>query len=610
MGPPFSSSSKTLLVIRAYPFPTLYHLNPTTTTTTMSPTTGSGKRWVPSKLRHVHEVPSQALNWRLLLAVLSIGLLGASRGMDEGVISGSIGTPAFEHAFNVKKKSSKESNIVAMVQLFSTLGALVGYATSDRFGRVMAGRLSCLLIIIGSALWMSSANRIGLLYVGRMVTGVGVGISSVCSPVFLVETAPRQIRGLCTSVYSVSIYLGAMLGYAVNLGASRGQDKRKNIVWQIVVILPMVWHAMLLLSTFFIHESPRWLLDHGHVEKAARSLKFYRDLDENHPAMLEETQLMRESIAEEHQRHAERLEALPANSLQRRSKTLLKLKLVLTSRKNLLKVGLGVMIQVLVQFGGPGAIATYANRIMTLVGASDKNGYVMSVGFGATKLGCGILSSLLLIDLLGRRKTLLIGVAIQGLSMLYVSIFLGLYVQGHHTKGEKHAGQAALAAIFISGASFSAGGNLAQYLVGTEIFEMHVRSLASSLVMAMHYLLQYSATRALQPMLNSPMGGTGTFAFYAAVSLVLALPFYAIFLPETAGLPLEDIDQVFERPVWAMGRATRAREISMSSSDSGDNKTSTLPKLGLESSSASSNGLDDDSKKDDLESQVRVKTSS
>ncbi|CDU22583.1 related to Quinate permease [Sporisorium scitamineum] len=576
----------------------------------MSPTTGSGKRWVPSKLRHVHEVPSQALNWRLLLAVLSIGLLGASRGMDEGVISGSIGTPAFEHAFNVKKKSSKESNIVAMVQLFSTLGALVGYATSDRFGRVMAGRLSCLLIIIGSALWMSSANRIGLLYVGRMVTGVGVGISSVCSPVFLVETAPRQIRGLCTSVYSVSIYLGAMLGYAVNLGASRGQDKRKNIVWQIVVILPMVWHAMLLLSTFFIHESPRWLLDHGHVEKAARSLKFYRDLDENHPAMLEETQLMRESIAEEHQRHAERLEALPANSLQRRSKTLLKLKLVLTSRKNLLKVGLGVMIQVLVQFGGPGAIATYANRIMTLVGASDKNGYVMSVGFGATKLGCGILSSLLLIDLLGRRKTLLIGVAIQGLSMLYVSIFLGLYVQGHHTKGEKHAGQAALAAIFISGASFSAGGNLAQYLVGTEIFEMHVRSLASSLVMAMHYLLQYSATRALQPMLNSPMGGTGTFAFYAAVSLVLALPFYAIFLPETAGLPLEDIDQVFERPVWAMGRATRAREISMSSSDSGDNKTSTLPKLGLESSSASSNGLDDDSKKDDLESQVRVKTSS
>lgn len=83
-----------------------------------------------------------------------------------------------------KKKTSKESNIVAMVQLFSTLGALVGYAASDRFGRVMAGRLSCLLIIAGSAMWMGSAERIGMLYVGRMVTGVGVGISSVCSPVF------------------------------------------------------------------------------------------------------------------------------------------------------------------------------------------------------------------------------------------------------------------------------------------------------------------------------------------------------------------------------------------------------------------------------------------
>ncbi|SPO28004.1 related to Quinate permease [Ustilago trichophora] len=566
--------------------------------------TSSGKRWVPSKLRHIHEVPSQALNWRLLMAVLTIGLLGASRGMDEGVISGSIGTPAFEHAFNVKKKSNKESNIVAMVQLLSTLGALVGYAMSDKFGRVAAGRLSCTLIIIGSAMWMASAERIALLYIGRMVTGVGVGISSVCSPVFLVETAPRQIRGLCTSVYSVSIYLGAMLGYAVNLGASRTQNKRQNIVWQIVIVLPMVWHAMLLIGTFFIHESPRWLLDQGHVEKAARSLKFYRNLDENHPAMLEETQLMRESIAEEHQRQAERMEALPANSLQRRFKTLLKLKLILTSRKNLLKVGLGVMIQVLVQFGGPGAIATYANRIMTLVGASDSGGYVMSVGFGATKLGCGILSSLLFIDLFGRRKTLLVGVLIQGLSMLYVAIFLGLYVQGHHTKGEKHAGQAALAAIFISGASFSAGGNLAQYLVGTEIFEVHVRSLASSLVMAMHYLLQFSATRTLQPMLNSPMGGAGTFAFYAGVSLVLALPFYAIFLPETAGLPLEEIDQVFDRPVWAMGRAARSKAISMSS----DGVTGTVPHLDVESSSSSATGGDDDEKKADLQAPVTVRT--
>lgn len=397
-----------------------------------------------------------------------------------------------------------------------------------------------------------------------------------------------------------------MLGYAVNLGASRTQNKRNNIVWQIVIVLPMVWHLMLLIGTFFIHESPRWLLDQGQVEKAARSLRFYRNLDENHPAMLEETQLMRASIAEEHQRQVERVEALPVGSWQRRSKTLLKLKLVLTNRKNLYKVGLGVMIQVLVQFGGPGAIATYANRIMTLVGASDSSGYVMSVGFGATKLGCGVLSSLLFIDLLGRRKTLLVGVFIQGLSMLYVAIFLGMYVQGNHTRGEKPAGRAALAAIFISGASFSAGGNLAQYLVGTEIFDVHVRSLASSLVMAMHYLLQFSATRTLQPMLNSPMGGAGTFAFYAAVSLVLALPFYALFLPETAGLPLEEIDQVFERPFWAMGSAARSKARSVSS----DGVTATVPHLeDVESSSSSASG-DDDEKKADLRSPVTVQTTS
>lgn len=165
-------------------------------------------RFVPSKLAHIHEVPKESLNWRLLLAVLTMGLLGASRGMDEGLIAGSIGTPAFEHAFNVKKKSEKESNIVAMVQLLSTFGAFVGYFASDKLGRVRAAQLSCVLVFIGCGFWLGAAHRVALLYLGRAIIGTGIGMMSVCSPVFLVETSPRQIRGLCTSIYSVSIYLG------------------------------------------------------------------------------------------------------------------------------------------------------------------------------------------------------------------------------------------------------------------------------------------------------------------------------------------------------------------------------------------------------------------
>ena len=317
----------------------------------------------------------------------------------------------------------------------------------------------------------------------------------------------------------------------------------------------------------------------GRTQDAARSLEFYRKLTPSRREFIEEFEVMQQSVEEDNK----------ATAGLRFSD---RVKHLFTSRKNLMKIGLGAMIQLLVQWGGPGAIATYANRIMTLIGASDKNGYVMSVGFGATKFAAGMLSLFFLIDLVGRRKTLFAGVFIQGISMLYVAIFLGLYVDGDRTAGETAAGKAALVAIFFSGAAFSAGGNLAQYLVGTEIFDVQVRSMGSAVVMMLHYLLQYSCTRSLQPMLNSSMGGAGTFALFAGVCLVLSLPFYAFFLPETAGMPLEEIDQVFELPWYKIGRARPAHMANKQAEPAG------LPELGLDSSSGqSAQSTNDDIKK-------------
>ncbi len=75
--------------------------------------------------------------------------------------------------------------------------------------------------------------------------------------------------------------------------------------------------------------------------------------------------------------------------------------------------------------------------------------------------------------------------------------------------------------------------------------------------MAFHFLMQYSTTRALQPMLNSPLKGAGTFAVFAAMSLVVALPVYLFLLPETSGQSLERIDELFDLPWYKIGRASR-----------------------------------------------------
>lgn len=164
--------------------------------------------YIPSKFAHFSETPKSALNWRLALAVVGMGLLGASRGIDEGLIGGMISQKTFEKDFGIPAKSNKESNVTAMVQLFSVLGAILGYPICERLGRVRGAQIACALVLLGSALWAGSSGNYAMLLVARAIAGVGVGLTPIVAPIFLVEVAPKQIRGLCTSVYSFNVYLG------------------------------------------------------------------------------------------------------------------------------------------------------------------------------------------------------------------------------------------------------------------------------------------------------------------------------------------------------------------------------------------------------------------
>lgn len=499
--------------------------------------------YVPSKFAHFSETPKSALNWRLVLAVVGMGLLGASRGIDEGLIGGMISQKVFEKDFNIVPKSNKESNVTAMVQLFSILGAIIGYPVAQYLGRVRGAQIACVLILFGSALWAGSDGNFAQLMAARALNGIGVGLTPIVAPVFLVEVAPRQVRGLCTSVYSFNVYLGLLLGYCTNLGVKTHINPSKNAIWQVPMALNFSFHVVILLCTIFMKESPRWLMSQDRVEDATRSLSWYRKMEPRQREFDDEIELIAESVRQER----EATEGLGLSG---------KLKQLFTNKNNQFKLALCIAIQILGQWQGPGALSTYANRILTLIGVHDTKGYVMSAGFGAVKLGSGILSSFFLIDLFGRRRTLIVSTLCQGLAMLWVAIYLGVYIDHKHA-ANKAASEAAIAGIFIAGASWSAGGNLAQYLINSEIFSLDVRALSASVVMAFHFALQYSTTRALQPMLNSGLKGAGTFGIFAAMSLVFALPIYTFFLPETSGKSLETIDELFDLPWYKIGLASR-----------------------------------------------------
>lgn len=175
------------------------------------------------KLKDLNE-PKGVFNWRLWFAVCSFGLLGAARGVDEGLINGAFNSKVFQASIDYASYSKTEqanikANVSAMVQVGSVAGALIAFLVCDRIGRVWATRQLCLLWILGIAIFMGHGNSLGAVYAGRFIAGLGVGQTPVVGPVYIAEIAPASVRGLCTCIFTGCVYLGIVLAYFTNYGA-------------------------------------------------------------------------------------------------------------------------------------------------------------------------------------------------------------------------------------------------------------------------------------------------------------------------------------------------------------------------------------------------------
>jgi len=173
------------------------------------------------------DTPKEVLNWRLWYGVFVFGLMGAARGIDEGLIGTASTLKPFRQRFGLdvgtkQEQADRLGNITSMVQMGSILGALVGFYATDKLGRLWATRQLCVVWAIGIAIFMGAAGvgSIGMVYAGRFIAGIGIGQTTVVAPTYLAETAPRAIRGLCVCMFAGSVYLGIMLAYFASWGSS------------------------------------------------------------------------------------------------------------------------------------------------------------------------------------------------------------------------------------------------------------------------------------------------------------------------------------------------------------------------------------------------------
>ncbi|PTB35774.1 uncharacterized protein TrAFT101_010620 [Trichoderma asperellum] len=508
------------------------------------------------KLKDLGE-PEGALNWRLWFAVFSFGLLGAARGIDEGLISGAFNSANFKSSihyasYDTVEQANIKANVSAMVQIGSVGGALFAFLICDRIGRLNATRVLCLIWAVGIAIFMAGGvkGNLGAIYAGRFIAGLGVGQTPVVGPIYIAEIAPASIRGLCTCFFTGAVYLGILLAYFANYGCQLHIVSGSPNQWLVPTSLHIMMSGIIFILSFFQYESPRFLVKEGKIEQAVYSMARLRQQSPDSEYVNREIAMIQIGLDRE-------LEASQGVGWFGKVKELL------LNKSNLYRVYLSSMVQLLGQWSGAGSITLYAPDLFKILGVTGNSESLLVTGvFGIVKFVAAMICALFLVDVIGRKRALLCGITLQTISMIYVAGFLTAVPQLGTVKNfvlpesMKGPSRGAVAMIYLSGVGWALGWNSMQYLLTAELYPLRVRALATSWAMTLHFANQYGNSRALPVMLLSTSEGgispMGTFWCFSAVTLLGGIWVW-FFVPETGGRSLESMDRLFDLPWYKIG---------------------------------------------------------
>ncbi|KAH9227291.1 hypothetical protein K456DRAFT_1765903 [Colletotrichum gloeosporioides 23] len=202
-------------------------------------------------------------------------------------------------------------------------------------------------------------------------------------------------------------------------------------------------------------------------------------------------------------------------------------------------------LSTLSQMSGANSVTSYFIPIMKIIGVEGGVGNTLFLSgmYGFSKLMFSLISSFFLIDLLGRRKSLSIGITCQMLSHIYIGVFVKVYQEGQVSQS---ASEAAIAAIFVHAFGYAVGLFILPYVFGGELWPTRIRSFGGAVGQTFHWLFLYAIKFSL-PSLLSSTHNWGAFIFFAGWCLI-ALIYVYLMIPEVSGLSVEEIDAIFRGP--------------------------------------------------------------
>ncbi len=451
----------------------------------------------------------------LFLAVVS-AMGGLLFGYDWVVIGGA--KPFYERYFDITSSPTFQGFAMSSALFGCLIGAAVSGNLTDRYGRKIPLLLSAFLFVFTS-LGTGAFNSFTSFMIFRILGGVGIGIASNVSPVYIAEISPAHMRGKLVAINQFTIAFGVLAAQLANMiiaepvpidatdemirNSWNGQTGWRGMFWACAVPASLFFILM-----WLVPESPRWLTKAGRKEKA---LKVFERIGGKEYALRETEEIELTLIQAEQHGTREKFTSLFSKDLAP-------------------IIILGITLAVFQQWCGINVIFNYAEEIFSAAGYGISGTLFNIVLTGTTSLIFTIVA-MLVVDRSGRKPLMLTGAG--GLAIVYIIIAAGYYFE---VKGFFMVFWV-VTAISIYGLTLAP----ITWVLLSEIFPNKVRGHAMSVAT---FALWFScAVLTLTfPFLNKFLGTSGTFGVYATIC-ILGFFFILRKLPETKGKSLEQIER-------------------------------------------------------------------
>ena len=463
---------------------------------------------------------------------LFIAFGGFVFGWDTGTISGFVAQTDFIRRLGQKRADGthylskvRTGLVVSIFNIGCAIGGVILSKLGDVYGRKPGLIIVVVIYVVGIVIQIATIDKWYQYFIGRIISGLGVGGIAVLSPMLISEVSPKHMRGSLVSCYQLMITCGIFLGYCTNYGT---KNYSNSVQWRVPLGLCFAWALFMIGGMTFVPESPRYLIEVGRVEEARRSIAISNKVSPDDPAVTFEVENVQAAV------EAERLAGSASWG-----------ELFSTKTKVFQRLIMGIMIQSLQQLTGDNYFFYYGTIVFKAVGLEDSFETSIVIGvvnFFSTFVG------IFLVGRFGRRTCLLWGAATMTACMV-VFASVGVTRLWPHGKGNgssKGAGNCMIVFTCFYIFCFATTWAPLAFVICSETFPLRVKAKCMALAQASNWIWGFLISF-FTPFITGAINFNYGYVFMGCLCFSYFYVFF--FVPETKGLTLEEVNTMWEEGV-------------------------------------------------------------